>query len=88
MLPEHMRDSMERYIQHGVEPGGFMFSILENDFVHAYQRADQTNKRALANYALFLFEYAPSECWGNRPRVQKWIAGGGINGTYGQKTTE
>ena len=80
ILPHHMRDGMERYIRYGVEGGGFMMAVLENDFIGAYRRADFINARSLHTYADFLSNHVPEDCWGSRMRVQKWLAIGGLDG--------
>jgi len=80
MLPEHMRDSVELYIEDGVRPGSFLTAILENNFVEAAAHADETNMYNLYNWAKFLYWEAPSECWGSPEKISRWIEKGGLNG--------
>jgi hypothetical protein len=72
-LPEHMQDGMRRYIENGIEPGGFMMSVLCNDFMGAVGRADSINKARLADYAQWLYMCAPPACFGSREKVVAWI---------------
>lgn len=79
-LPEHMRDGMYRWIEHGIKPGGFGVAVLENDLVGAFGRADMTNIRCMKDWANWLYNRAPADCWGSKAAVNKWAAHGGLNG--------
>ena len=72
-LPPHMVDGMKLYLEHGVEPGSFMMSVLCNDLRGAIGRADHINSRFLANIVSWLTSEAPSACWGSPERVRRWI---------------
>jgi hypothetical protein len=73
MLPEHMRDGMRYYIERGVLPGDFLTSVLLNDLKGAYGNADQINERRVRDYVQYLYNYAPSQCWGSVENVREWI---------------
>ena len=73
ILPEHMREGMQRYVQHGIRPGDFMYLVLCNDFVHALGHADSVNTIRIVDYARFLYLELPSGCWGSREKVDAWI---------------
>jgi len=77
-LPDYMIDGLVRYIVHGIEPGGFLSSVLENDLAWAAARADAVNRRNLFRYASFLLYGAPNGCWGSKSKVQEWIGKGGL----------
>lgn len=79
-LPEHMRRGVALYIEHGVEPGSFLYWILCNNFVEAARRADNINQLFLFHWAHWLYNYAPIPCWGNEEKVNAWIEKGGLNG--------
>jgi len=72
-LPEHCRGGFLRYLRYGIEPGGFLLAVLANNLREAVGRADETNKRALADYVFVLYNYAPSAAWGSPERVEAWI---------------
>ncbi len=80
MIPSHMQGAMERYIENGESVGGFLSALLSNDLRETFSRADDTNQRAVLAYVQFLYNYAPSGCWGSRERFDKWQAQGGLNG--------
>lgn len=73
-IPAHMVEVLMDYIEQGVPTGGFLESILENDFVSAAGRADDDNLRALPAYAAFLATIAPDACWGSPAKVAAWLA--------------
>ena len=74
ILPEHMQDGMQRYVEHGINPGDFLYLILCNDFVHALGQADSINTERIVDYAKFLYLEVPMACWGSKEKVDKWIA--------------
>lgn len=72
-LPEHMHDGLRLYLEHGIEPGGFLRAVLENDLCGAAARADSVNRSRLADYATVL-SALPMSAWGSRERVNGWMA--------------
>jgi len=82
-LPDYMIDGLVRYIVHGIEPGGFLTSVLENDLAWAAANADAINRRILFRYASFLLYGAPNGCWGSKSKVREWIEKGGLSSLQG-----
>ena len=72
LIPEHCRDSMKRYIEHGVIPGGFLQAVICNDLVGAFGKADQTNRHRLYDYCDFLYNYMPDPAWGSKEKMIAW----------------
>ena len=72
-IPDRMMDGLNRYVADHIEPGGFLRAVLENDFVEAAGRADAENLSNLQAYAAWLYNVAPSGCWGSRDAVQDWL---------------
>jgi hypothetical protein len=73
-IPYHMHDGFINYIEHHLEPGGFMFSMLVGDFDFASARADTTNRNMIPSYILFFQEYLDEELYGSVEIVNAWIA--------------
>jgi hypothetical protein len=71
---------LERYIQHGIYPGGFLAAVITNNLTHAVLRADSYNKANLASYVEYLFHNAPSTCWGSQENMNTWMAHRGLTG--------
>ena len=78
-LPEHCRDGMRLYIERGVIPGKFLTPVLCNNLVDAYGQADDINTARMRDYAEFLYNDAPSECWGSKEKVIAWSKAGGLS---------
>lgn len=76
----YMADGMQRWIEHGVYPGVFMLALLQNDLRKAVENADGQNLEALAAWVRWLYNYAPSACWGSLLKVQAWADGKGLLG--------
>lgn len=79
-VPMHTRDALMRYVNDGLEPGGFLTAVLENNLFEAIGRADMINKHHINDICLYIYNEVPSIAWGSRHAVNEWIAGGGING--------
>lgn len=77
-LPEHMHGAMLRWIEHGISPGGFLTAVLENNLREAVARADMINIRRLSDYVRYLYNDAPSGCWGSPEAVRAWHRQGGL----------
>ena len=71
-LPTHMRQGAEDYIERGDQPGGFLFAVFVNDLVEAFARADEINAAAMPAWAEWLYNEAPSACWGSVEKVRAW----------------
>lgn len=80
ILPDHMRDGARMYIEDGIEPGGFLFSVLANDFKGAVGRADRINRNCLFAWAEWVYNEVPHQAQGSEEKVLLWIKAGGING--------
>jgi hypothetical protein len=80
LVPEHMRSALRMFVEHGIEPGGFMRAVLENNLSWAFARADAINRTRIGDIVNFMNWHAPAACWGSPERVANWIAAGGLNG--------
>jgi hypothetical protein len=67
-----MIHGLQLYIERGVKPGSFLSAVLANDFAKAATRADSANSELLREWALFLLNELPPECWGSWETVQHW----------------
>ena len=80
-IPPHMWGAIERYIDNGIHPGGFLAAVIENDLKEAVNRADNKNIRALPEYVRWFYNHAPLVAWGYKGAIadyQRWL--------YDQKT--
>lgn len=72
LVPEHMHEAVERYIEYGIPPGNFLEAVLANDLLGAFGRADSMNKNAMARWAEFVYNYLPINSHGSREIVANW----------------
>lgn len=71
-IPSRMMTGIYEYIDKGYPPGSFLTAIFENNFVIACSLADEENLRNIPAYAAFLYNEAPTRCWGSVKQVQNW----------------
>lgn len=87
-IPEHMRDTARRYIERGIGGGSFFTALVSNDLMCAFKRADDTNTAAMRDWCAFLYNEAPSACFGSPERVSDWIEAGGLEGLKAKREGE
>jgi hypothetical protein len=75
-IPHHMREAVidwvERAEPHPDGMGSFFWSLLVKDFFEACCRADEMNALCMRQWALFLYNDVPSECWGSPAKLVAW----------------
>jgi len=74
LAPNHA-DSWERYIERRYPLGGFLTAVVCNDLFGACARADSSNKFLLDEYCKWLWNYAPSGCYGSPEKYKTWLKG-------------
>lgn len=83
-IPEHMIDSMTNWIEYGLprpaDMGAFMKAVLTNDLKRAAFHADEKNRAALVDWAVFLHNEVPSEAQGTIEALDRWHKRGGMRG--------
>lgn len=72
-IPEYMHGAISRYVVHGIEPGGFLYSFLCGNLFPAIRCADNINIKHFKEYAIFLHNYVPSVIYGSKEIVDGWI---------------
>lgn len=73
VLPENLRESLDRYARYGVPTGGFLRAVLENDLHTAIARADMVSLYALPAIACYVYNCLPATCHGDAEKVQAHI---------------
>ena len=72
-IPEHMEESLIRYIEHRVQPGGFLIAVIKGDLFTAVGCADEQNLPLIPRYAQWLLRNAPEECYGSSHAFSNWL---------------
>ena len=76
IIPGHMVESLERYIQRRIQPGHFLSAVISNDLQESCARADSDNQKILPAYVAYLYNEAPGACWGSPEKMQNWLNSG------------
>lgn len=72
-IPDHMRESLLRYVNEGCPVGEFLTSVIQGDLFEALKRADDKNLRNFPAYGFFFYNYVPSDIYGTREKHAAWI---------------
>jgi len=72
-VPLLVLDSLDRYVQHHIQPGGFLTAVLENNLKEALGRADSQNRYALFDIVMYIYNEIPFQCWGSEEAVKEWL---------------
>ena len=71
-VPERFKQAIDRYVQSGIIPGGFLHAVLVNDLTGAVIRADDESIQILPDIVKYLYWEVPSACWGTPRKVSEW----------------
>jgi hypothetical protein len=74
LIPPLMQGALERYLgPDRILPGDCLRAILANDLSGAIGRADPETTVALGHIVKWLYNYAPSRCWGSAEKMMAWV---------------
>ena len=80
MLPKHMREPMQNYIERGYPVGEFLRALLSNNLRRTFETADDVNQGRILDFLRYLYLYCPANCWGSPENVSAWQQRGGLLG--------
>ncbi len=72
-MPRETWEALCRYVEEGIETGGFLRAALANDFIDAVCKADLRNGHCLRHIAQYIHCDLPHECHGSYEKVDTWI---------------
>ena len=76
MIPQHIKDELDRYVRYGTliggSNGGFLLAVLSNDLAESLRRANDENRAALYDIVLYVRNELPAACWGSLEAVASW----------------
>lgn len=73
LIPNYLREAVDRYGVDGMETGGCLRAVLENDLLQAVLRADPITSVALPAIVKYCHHTLPSHAWGSSGRVEAWL---------------
>lgn len=71
-LPGYIEDSIRAYIDEGRPTGGFLCAVISNNLSLACALADEDNLWIMPVVWAFLYNEAPSQCWGKPYSFENW----------------
>lgn len=77
---DYMEGAMQRYVEHGANPGHFLMALLSNDLKETYARADNINALKIQEWVTFCYSEIPASSWGSARAVKEWMAHSGLDG--------
>lgn len=80
LVPPHLREGILAWAMDARPVGNFLTAVIENDLREAVARGDENSLTGLKGLVQFLYNYAPSPCWGSPAKVEAWRACGGVRG--------
>ena len=92
-IPPRTLETLRNYIEYGVPTGGFLHSVLADSLSGAFGKADNENRKALGDIVMFVYNEAPTTCWGSKDHVKEWLEKEGRQGrdamyaSHGTRTT-
>ena len=72
-IPQYMANGVYNYLNLGLPPGHFLSAVICNDLREAVERADSSNELRLAAWVKFFYNYCPSNSWGSKEIMIKWM---------------
>ena len=78
-IPHFTKDALDRWVNHGIYPGGFLTAVLCNDLFRAMGNADSHNLKELHNIVLFIYNRTPAGSWGSAAIMREWSASKALN---------
>jgi len=71
-IPDYMIGGIDRYVNEGIIPGGFLSAVICNDLKETFGQADDINFHNVPAYVNYFYNYAPSACWGSKEKMFAW----------------
>jgi len=75
VIPDRYCISLDRYINDGIDPGSFLRAVLANNLIETVNRCDDASDWLYVKViARWIFQEAPSCCWGSEESVNNYMA--------------
>ena len=64
-IPDSTIRDIQQFAKQGIDPGGFVRAVLENNLKESFLMADEYNLPAMAEIVSYCRNQIPSMCWGS-----------------------
>jgi hypothetical protein len=72
-IPPLMMGRLKAYAERHEPVGGFLTAVIKNDLADACAKADDVNVEIITVYSAWLYNEAPSACWGTPAKHAAWL---------------
>src|SRR5438552_2539481 len=72
ILPEHLRESLDTYVETGRPTGDFLRAVINNDLKDAVARADTENLHIIPAIVGYLSNECQTGSWGHARAWEEW----------------
>lgn len=72
-VPDWVRESIARYVDHGIPTGDFLRAVLANDLEGAFARADVATARVMPAIVSWVYNRVPRDRCGNYAVVDSYV---------------
>lgn len=73
MIFQRTKDEIDRYVKDGCIPGSFVYAVLCNQFLQAFNRADDENLFNMIHIAKYVYMDIPGDCHGSEKIVEDYL---------------
>ena len=73
MTLQDAQESIDRYVEHGIECGGFLTCVLQNDLMGAMGRADDSSRENLFAICEYIYNDIPGNVHGSPEHVRRHL---------------
>ena len=77
-VPQDTRKTIERYLEYGIDPGGFFHALFSDKLTDAFRYADESNTKLMKDWVAFTFWEMPHPAVGSKEKVQAHKEKGGF----------
>jgi len=72
-ISERMMKSIDLYLEHGLQPGSFLTSIISNDLFKSVAFADSECLENIPAYVYYFYNEAIGSCWGSKEKMELYM---------------
>lgn len=72
-IPDDLKASIDRYVEHGIPTGSFLRFVLENNLSQSVAQADERNIRLIPEIVNYIYNQIPGAAWGSEAIVDAWL---------------
>ncbi len=72
-LPRRTKETIDNYVEFGLQPGDFVQAVLENNLTEAYSRADPINTACMRSIVAYIHNETPAASHGSKEKTRAWV---------------